>query len=383
MAALRKTCILIKKSAEDQLTTMPQITLAVCSNDPQSVMKHFIPSLGQLSPSDRSLVVLNMEADAPDIDRYVQEWRTRNVSVIIAAPQGLSFCRNVAIAHSPTRYLTFVDDDVRITTAAIEAIRAAFAEGANVVGVRLVPDPNLALNRWYISEGQFHYVGLHRPGTAGTTWGACMAIDVFFVRTMNIAFRSDLGRQNGKLLSGEDTTFLSQMRKCGATERFIDHAEVTHYVREDRLSMHRMISRAFWQGRTESVRGSRLQGALKEWKRNITGSHCDSLRGVMLAVLYEVFVVAGIAVESASAALKSVEAALSRIAKRVSVNRSSQAARSTKARLVIFDSSLVAHGSLPSGLTDRRTPSLIRRSIARVTPGITTAFDHKGRSCGK
>src|SRR5205814_574925 len=102
------------------------------------------------------------------------------------------------------------------------AMRRSFADRADVVGVRIDASPGSFDRPWYLTEGQLHYLGIHRPGGPFSSWGACLGINADLARAHGLRFREDLGRRGTDLASGDDTTFIREMKDHGAREVFLD-----------------------------------------------------------------------------------------------------------------------------------------------------------------
>jgi glycosyltransferase involved in cell wall biosynthesis len=273
------------------------LTFAVCSNDPGRVSGHALHNFGQLGPHDRLLVVFDTE-ETPTISKVATKLRSKGVDVVFSGPErGLSFARNTALRTVASKYLVFIDDDVTVLNCAVEGIRAAFGAGSHVVGVRLEPGPHVDLSKWYISPSQFHYLGLHCDGLPGKTWGACMGFNLDFVNSHELRFRIELGRKGRSLISGDDTSFVSECVGLGAHQMFLDDIRICHHIASDRLRLSRMLSRAVWQGRSEVRRNNACRGALKEWQRNVFGWRQAPLRVLGLGALYQSMVMMGVAIE--------------------------------------------------------------------------------------
>jgi glycosyltransferase involved in cell wall biosynthesis len=255
----------------------PPLTLALCSNRPGRIDRSYGEYLQSLGPSDHLLIVLDTEV-TDEVRELAEAWCRRATVVRNGANQGLSFSRNVALAYCPTPYLVFVDDDVTISHDVVEAIRQSFAEGAEIVGVRICGPQEGYRLPWYASEGQLHYLGVHPPNGPLRTWGACMGVDVGFARAQGISFRHDLGRRGGTLASGEETTFVSEMKFSGAREVFLDQVHVHHNFDQGRLSARYLFRRAYWQGRTEVRRDNVCGGVRKEWRRYTADAGLSDLR---------------------------------------------------------------------------------------------------------
>lgn len=250
-------------------TPLPHIAIVVCSNRVPCIEQHLLRNLEALSPADKALLVLDTPSDNCD-QAFLDLLRRKGVQLVLNnGTRGLAHSRNTAMGLAPCSCIIFLDDDVSITAPAVEAIRNAFATGAHIVGVRLQPPPSYPAFPFYITEGQWHYLGLHNPLVPQIKpWGGCLGIDVAFAARHSLTFREDLGRMANALASGDDTTFIEQMRKNGAKEVSLNSITVVHNLLPHRISFRYVLRRAFWQGRSE-VRRSQFPAALKkEFRRN-------------------------------------------------------------------------------------------------------------------
>jgi glycosyltransferase involved in cell wall biosynthesis len=246
--------------------SVPDITLAICSNRAERVVTCCHANLTALRATDDFLLVIDTR-ETPHTCALMSEWGCRGRIIVNGANRGLSYSRNVALGQCRTKHIVFIDDDVVIDRVAVEAIRRAFADGCEVVGVRVLGPRAFVQTPFYITEGQYHYLGIHVPGLTARTWGACMGVDATFARVNQLRFRDELGRWGAGLASGDDTTFVADMKRFGAREAFLDSISVHHEFDQKRLSLRYMLRRTFWQGRSEVRRGTLWHGALKEWKR--------------------------------------------------------------------------------------------------------------------
>lgn len=273
------------------------LTLAVCSNCVENMRKHWRGYLASLRATDVLLVVIDVEA-GPTVQSLAAELKRAGARVILNGRNlGLSASRNTVLERCHTNYLVFIDDDVVIPRETVASIRRELSNGTEVVGVRICgPEGGLRMP-WYISGGQLHYLALHNPRTLyKTTWGACMALNLPFVRAAGVMFKHELGRRGRKLQSGDDTTFLRELRTRGAKESFLGGSHVFHDFNRERLSLAYMLRRAYWQGRTEFRRGDCVNGMRKEWTRYFD-TDARALRRSALAVLYICCVLAGVSRE--------------------------------------------------------------------------------------
>lgn len=174
----------------------------------------------------------------------------------------------------------------------VEAIRRALGAGAHAVGARLDAAFPAGARPWFLTDGVVH-VGVHSDVTLGSVWGACFAVDRDFARAAGIQFQPDLGRRRRRLESGDDSTFIRQLRECGGVVVFLPGAPAVHTVRP-------VLRRAWWQGRSEVRRDDWRAGLTKEIRRSWQGASTLAERSVATSCnIAVVAVVAGIAAELA------------------------------------------------------------------------------------
>lgn len=280
-------------------SSMP-LTLAVCSNRPEQLRKHWRSNLAGLGARDKFLVVLDTEGTPATLE-VAEELQASGVAVIINYKnRGLALSRNIALENCSTPSLVFIDDDVLISGDVVEAMRGAFVGGAGIVGVKVYGPPQGFRTPWYLCKGQFHYLAIHNPEASRlTTWGACMGLSTSLIKSFDVKFRPTLGRKGDTLMCGEDTTFLRELKSHGATETFLSHLGVNHIFDPGRLSLGYLLQRAYWQGRTEARRGNTLEGLRKEWLRYLDTS-APPLKKISLALMYGAVVGVGIVAEKMS-----------------------------------------------------------------------------------
>jgi glycosyltransferase involved in cell wall biosynthesis len=279
------------------------LSIAVCSNRPQNLAGVSL-LLDSTAEDDEILLVVDLEP-GPEMAEQLTDLAARGVRVSInGCNRGLAYSRNRALAQCRHQYLVYVDDDAVVPPETIEAIRDTVGDGAGIVGVWLAPRFQSRLP-WWLTGGQYHYLGVHHTVELATTWGACMALDARLARQAGLQFRTELGRHGKALLSGEDTTFLAELRRAGAIERFLTGSAASHYVSADRTRLAYLLRRAWWQGRSEMRRSAARTSLSKEWRRAVATGPASTApaRRYLLAVLYVAAVASGIVVEYATQAV--------------------------------------------------------------------------------
>jgi glycosyltransferase involved in cell wall biosynthesis len=257
--------------------------------------RYWARNLAQLTSGDQYLVIIDLEP-RPEVLEVARQLEAAGVDCVVNGQNlGLSAARNRALDLCKHAFILFVDDEVSLAPNAMDTLRRAFAGGAHIVGAR-IEGPETALKwPWFITEGQFHYLAIHTDRTL-RTWGACMGLDLRFVRRHALRFRQDLSRRAGNLLAADDTTFLREMRENGAREVFLKDVHVNHNIDPRRATLSYMLRRAYWQGRAEQRRGNVWNAMRKEWHRG----WCPQVpigRRLGLSMLYAAAVACGVARE--------------------------------------------------------------------------------------
>lgn len=249
---------------------MTDFVVAVCTSRITDLAARWEHNCDLLEPGE-FLVILDAAEDeqARLLTARIKE---RHGEVVChGTTRGLSAARNSALDARPGHAILFVDDDVELNREAVDGVRAAFAGGAHVVGVRLSPPPVHPPWPWYFTPGQMHLVGWHAPNPPIKTWGACMGIDAAFSARHRLRFDHQLGRTGRRLESGDDTSYIAAMKREGSAERLLSEASVVHDVDHGRFSLGYLLRRSFWQGRSEIRRRQAWPGLRKEWTRHRGG----------------------------------------------------------------------------------------------------------------
>lgn len=270
------------------------LTIAICSNRPNSLPGAIARTATVIGPRDRLLIIADMPTQQlPALPTGSSPPLSRIRVICNEENQGLAYSRNKAMKEATTRHLIFLDDDIVATTEAVTQIRAALAAGAHVTGTRITAHLHRHPRPWFLTSGQLHYLGCHAPGRSASIWGGSFAIDSEHARLLGVGFDERLGRIGSSLTSAEDTTFVREMTARGATATILHDAEVQHLIPAHRLTLTYLLRRAFWQGRSEARRNDARRGIGKEWDRNRSGDGVLPVR-TALAVLYTASVLLGV-----------------------------------------------------------------------------------------
>ena len=277
-----------------------RLSLAVCSNRPAN-LAGVMHLLDCVTADDEVILVVDLPDDGYDAGTIAALTRAGVRVVPNGDNRGLSYSRNRAMSECANRMLVFVDDDVSLTAATVDAIRSAADAGANIVGVWLEPAFSAPVP-WFLTGGQYHYLGVHHTPNRARTWGACMAVDVELAKDHELRFRDDLGRLGRQLQSGDDTSFIAELQAVGADHVFLGDAVARHRVPTERATVSYLLRRAWWQGRSEVRRGSAKPAISKEWSRAtaVGPASASTPRRLLLATAFTSAVLIGIACELAA-----------------------------------------------------------------------------------
>jgi glycosyltransferase involved in cell wall biosynthesis len=242
---------------------MRKITVILCTyNRCQSLGKALEGIAAQQVPESVDWEVIVVDNNSPDSTRaVVEEIRQRfpgRFRYVFETQQGLSWARNAGIREAHGEILAFTDDDLRVEPDWLQNLTFHLHSGEWAgAGGRVVPANVFARPRWLPLEGPYNMGGvlalfdlggeareLDRP-----PFGANMAFrrEVF---ERYGAFRTDLGRKPGSLLSGEDTDMGQRLIAAGEHLRYEPSSVVYHDVPDERLKKEYFLRFWFEHGRT-------------------------------------------------------------------------------------------------------------------------------------
>jgi glycosyltransferase involved in cell wall biosynthesis len=182
--------------------------------------------------------------------------------------QGKSFALNRGLAYSTSDVIALTDDDVVPPEDWLERIVAAFRErDVNFVFGKVLPRwgclpaPELLTVRAQAIWGPLAIVDYGDAPMAYTAQSTGQRLPVganlAFSRAALVAvggWRTDLGKVNNTLISGEDHEIFIRLRRADLYSGYYDPANaVRHYVPPSRLTRQYFRQWFYWHGKTEAL----------------------------------------------------------------------------------------------------------------------------------
>ncbi|MEO8291387.1 MAG: glycosyltransferase, partial [Gaiellaceae bacterium] len=229
---------------------MTGLTVAVPTRNRRDLVLGALEAIaGELRPGDELLVVDNGSTDGTgEAARAFFAGRVPFGRVVVEPEGGLSQARNRALAEAGEAVVCFVDDDVRVETGWLEALRKAWCatgERTACIGGPMLAEweaprpPWLADHLLYIVAvldlgGDRRRLG-QAPGT-GHVWGGNFSVRVEAVREVG-GFDPGRGlRPEAPLDRGEEEDVQRRLAAAGWEVWYEPAARVRHLIPADRLT---------------------------------------------------------------------------------------------------------------------------------------------------
>jgi glucosyl-dolichyl phosphate glucuronosyltransferase len=163
---------------------------------------------------------------------------------------GLSNARNYAIKVSEGDFIGFIDDDCVASETWVEEIQKGIAAGGEILGGPLKPIFKYHPPGWWSEEelGYFFGVGNNKKRDI---WGANMVFKKEIFNKIGV-FNPRIGRQKGKLLSGEDSDIIHKAHGIFKLF-FLPKAVVYHLVKSEKLTINYIIRWSFYSGKSQRI----------------------------------------------------------------------------------------------------------------------------------
>jgi glycosyltransferase involved in cell wall biosynthesis len=233
------------------------ITVLLCTfNRCRSLPKALESVAAQVLPESVTWEVIVVDNNSSDrtravVEDYCQRYPGR-FRYLFEPQQGLSRARNAGIREARGEIIAFMDDDVTVGPGWLQNLTASLHDGEWAgAGGPVRPPEDFKPPRWLTLGGEMDLGGALALIDFGSVpaelrkppYGTNMAFRKGMFQKFG-AFRADLGRCGGSLLSNEDTEFGRRLLSAGERLRYEPSAMVHHPVPEERLS--KRYFRAWW-----------------------------------------------------------------------------------------------------------------------------------------
>jgi glycosyltransferase involved in cell wall biosynthesis len=243
--------------------TMPDATITLTRYaEPNWLFLETLVSIREQVNSVLQVLVLDQQDDK-DIKDFCFQYSTQIVQFIyiVIPAKSLSYARNEAIRLCTTELLFYIDTDaVAEPNWANELITAMNANNAAIAGGKIIP-------KWHKSPGFLQRSGLvleqysmldlgDEVVYVKKVIGASFAINLKLLASL-AHFDEELGRQNGKLLGGEETQMCADAIQKNLTVIYVGTAVVHHQVMPERVAFSWIAKRMYYGGYSRALRGGK------------------------------------------------------------------------------------------------------------------------------
>ncbi len=239
----------------------PMISIAIPTYNRAEELRLTLESLTRLKAAEIEHEILIIDNHCSDSTADVVESAAGRFSDrlrrVVELKQGLCHARNRAIVEARGEIVAFLDDDVEVDPAWLQALASAFSCGdyAAVGGKAYLIYPQMR-PAWITDrdEGLLSKVDHgadRRPAKADELFGLNLSFRKEWLRRVG-GFRTDLDRVGTLLLSGGDTELLERLERAGGSLLYEPAAVVGHRVAPERLRRRWFFSRLYWGFRSEA-----------------------------------------------------------------------------------------------------------------------------------
>lgn len=175
-------------------------------------------------------------------------------------PKSLSYARNFALAASRFNHVLFLDCDATADPDWSHRLLMTFRKNdIAVVGGKIVPNwpgrPPIFIRSSIINE-QYSILDLGMSSfPVDRVLGCNFGVNKKLLN--GLKFSLDFGRINGLLLGGEETELCRRVINKGYQVYYNGHAQVTHHIRQNRLTLSWLIKRMYYAGMSRAKRKGR------------------------------------------------------------------------------------------------------------------------------
>jgi glucosyl-dolichyl phosphate glucuronosyltransferase len=259
------------------MTSDVTIVIPTCGRAP-----HLMSVLGGLAgQTKRDFEVLVVDNNKrPRFDKRTIQYKDLIAGIVSEPYNGLTYARNAGVVWSSSPYVAFLDDDAVPSSTWIENLLngmreygSAAAGGSVQLDLSCDPPPWFGVNeRSLLSE--LLYLGKDIPVLPDDLYivGANMCIKRDSFEKVGL-FDHAFGRTATSLRSSEELEFTRRLQIADQPVSFIASARVYHQIDSFRLTKSYLLSRAYWQGRSDALLESRwgrpASFGNRDWRLNI------------------------------------------------------------------------------------------------------------------
>lgn len=234
----------------------PQITACIVSCDRYKLLSKALGSLTEQSLSIDCYEIMVVDTTVsehrpPELETQLQH---QGICYIKAGPVGLSNGRNLALEHSNTPLIAFIDDDAIAEKDWLENLLTIFQQQPkiSVAGGPVIPSWETASPSWLPKSMQGYLTivdwGEDEKELAAGEWlaGTNFALRITLAQAAG-GFRGDLGRRGNILLSNEELDLCRRITQSGGRILYSPSVRVHHLVMRERCTQAWVRKRVAWQ----------------------------------------------------------------------------------------------------------------------------------------
>lgn len=248
-------------------------SVLICTYNRSRLLRETLAAFQQMTiPPDCACEIIVIDNNSTDnTEAVVQEWSERAtipVHYLRESRQGKSFALNRGLAHARSDVVALTDDDVLPARDWLSRIVSTFRErdvtfvfGKVLPRWGCLPPPELLTLQAQDIWGPLAIVdyGDKPVEYVAASLGQRLPIgaNLAFSRAALMAvggWRTDLGKVNNTLISGEDHEIFMRLRRAKLYAGYYDpRISVRHYVPPSRLTRQYFRQWFFWHGKTEAL----------------------------------------------------------------------------------------------------------------------------------